>query len=88
MAAHYLTRLGLGYRLSFWERQTVQVKADRSCCIQSWGKFKIQNSRFQRPTFQRLKAHFGIFGTWSLESGISILDSWNLDSWLLESRFL
>src|ERR1700686_2164839 len=69
MAAHYLTRPGLGYCFLLCARQTVQVNGHGAYCKQSYGEFKIQNSRFQKLTFQHLKAHFE-----NLKSGILSLN--------------
>ena len=83
MAAHYLTRVELEFCFLLWERQIIRCNADALCCKQSYGEFKIQNSRFQRL----------IPAVWIPESGIWTLGLWNLESplslesgtWRLES---
>ena len=77
MAAHYLTRLELGNRFLLGERQTVRVNAHGPYCKQSYGEFKIQNSRFQKlySTISRLIPGFRNLQISNLESQISNLES-------------
>src|SRR5438552_7093342 len=91
MAAHYLTRVELEFCFLLWERQIIRCNADALCCKQSYGEFKIQNSRFQRLIPAVWIPESGLWtldsGIWNLESGVSPQSGvWSLPSvWNLES---